>query len=571
MSSRGAALAPQARTRAGARDLPWWIALCGLCVTLLAPLFVVDVPPLLDYPNHLARAFILDSLPQDAVLAQFYAPHWSIIPNLALDLILPPLIHVLPVHIAGRLVIAVAVLLPVCGSVAYNSALGGRWWSLGVGLIAYNDCLLLGFLNFSIALGLALLLAAGWLRWREEHPGPAIILAIAGALALFACHLMGLVFFGALIGGAELLRLHQLWRLDIARPDIPRPDIPRPGIACPGIARPDVARLGIARSGAAQCGVARPDTGCSGIARAGIVRGSVLLLIFAGPAALYALSALQQLGGDAEFLPFGEKLQQLVTTFVNYNWPLDVATAAVAFALPALCVLLRWGRVPGPAAYAMTLLLITFLLAPYAWKGTYLLDTRLAVMLGFMLFAGFVPTCIPRMLGFVATVVLALIFLVRMALLISVWTDRRSDLVDLRRVLQSVHPGQAVYLAEAGIEERPDYWRANPRRRALSDGTRTDEHLGALVLIEHRAYWPFAFDNPSQQPIETREPYRTLAGRVGHIPTWSETAVADVCGFNDVLLMEADALPDLPPERFRLLARSGFAALYAVTACHPPG
>ncbi len=31
-------------------------ALIGLCVVLLAPLLFVDVPPLLDYPNHLARA-----------------------------------------------------------------------------------------------------------------------------------------------------------------------------------------------------------------------------------------------------------------------------------------------------------------------------------------------------------------------------------------------------------------------------------------------------------------------------------------------------------------------------------
>ena len=30
-----------------------------LCVILLAPLALVDVPPLLDYPNHLARAVVL--------------------------------------------------------------------------------------------------------------------------------------------------------------------------------------------------------------------------------------------------------------------------------------------------------------------------------------------------------------------------------------------------------------------------------------------------------------------------------------------------------------------------------
>ena len=282
MTSPSAALAQPARTRSGelvTGGRPWWAALAGLCAVLLAPLLVVDVPPLLDYPNHLARAFVLASLPGDTILARFYAPHWSIIPNLALDLIAPPLIHVLPVHVVGRLLIAAAVLLPVLGTVAYNTALGGRWWSLGVGLVAYNSCLLYGFLNFMISLGLALLLAAGWLRWREDHPGRAITLAVIGAPVLFACHLMGLVFFGLLIGGAELFRLYQTRNVDLSR--------------------------------------------------AVLTRGLVLLLVFAAPLVLYAVSDLRHLGGDAAFLPFGEKLLQLVTTFVNYDWALDVMTAGV--------------------------------------------------------------------------------------------------------------------------------------------------------------------------------------------------------------------------------------------------
>ena len=164
MTSRATTLAQPAQTRSAATAQAWWLALIALTVILLAPLLIVDVPPLLDYPNHLARAFVLASLPQDPVIARFYAPHWSIIPNLGLDLITPPLIRILPVHVAGRLLIAAALLLPVAGTIAYNTALGGRWWSLGVGLFAYNACLLYGFLNFEIAIGLALLLAAAWQR-----------------------------------------------------------------------------------------------------------------------------------------------------------------------------------------------------------------------------------------------------------------------------------------------------------------------------------------------------------------------------------------------------------------------
>lgn len=493
-------------------NVAWPATVIGLCVVLVAPLLIVDVPPLLDYPNHLARVFVLAALPQDPILARFYAAHWSIIPNLALDLAGPPLLHILPVHVVGRLLVAAAVLLPALGTVAYNAALGGRWWSLSVGLVAYNSCLLGGFLNFQIGIGVALLLAAAWLRWRERRPVWAIASATLGAPILFACHLMGLVFFALLVGGAELFRLSR-------------------------------------------------DP--SGVLR----RGAALLLVFAAPIILYALSPLRQLGGDAEFLPLGAKLLQLATTFVNYNWPLDMATAAVAIILPAICLLLRWGRVPGPAAVATVLLLSVFLAAPFAWKGTYALDTRFAVMLGFMAFAGFVPIGWRPGFGSVAVAGLLLLFATRMALLMIAWAAHAADLADLRAVLAPVLSGSTVFVAEAGLQEAPAYWGTNPRWRLLSNGARTDEHLGALALIEHRAYWPFEFDNASQQPLETREPYRTLAERVGRLPDRAEAAVADVCGFDYALLMEADAVPGLPAERFRLLARSGFAALHTITQC----
>jgi hypothetical protein len=519
MMSISVGMAQPARIRACTGDYVWWAALTTLCIVLLAPLLIVDVPPLLDYPNHLARAFILASLPDDTVLARFYTTHWTIIPNLGLDLIAPSLIHLLPVDIAGRLVIATALLLPVLGAVAYNTALGGRWWSLGVGLVAYNSSLLSGFLNFSLSLGLALLLAAVWLRWREHRPWHALTLAIICAPVLFVCHLMGLIFFAQLIAGAEIahllrLRHRALWQ-------------------------------------------------------AGLARGAILLLIFATPAALYAMSALQQLGGAIGFLPWGEKLLQLTTAFVNYSGPLDQITAVSVIAVIALCVALRWGRLPAPAAFAIILLLVTFLAAPFAWKGTFGLDTRFAIMMGFMLFAGFVPSRWPPAVRSTAIAMLTLLFIARMTLLTIAWTDRRTDLADLREVLAPIQPGQAIYFAETGPEEAPAYWDANPHWRKLSNGTRTDEHLGALALIERRAYWPFQFDMPSQQPVKTRKSYRTLADKVGSLPTWNAAAVADVCGFDYVLLLDADAMPALPDDRFRLFIRSGFAALYTITQCWP--
>jgi hypothetical protein len=509
----------------------WWAATIGLCAILVAPLLVVDVPPLLDYPNHLARAYILASLPGDPALARFYAPRWSVIPNLALDLIAPPLMRMLPVYLVGRLLIGSAVLLPTLGCIAYNTALGGRWWGLGAGLVAFNLCLLSGFLNFEISLGLALLLAATWLRWRGRHPWRAIIVAMAGAPLLFACHLMGLVFFGVLLGGAEVMRagseapvLERRWRVPF-------------GSWC--------ARM--------------------------IPRAGVLGLVFAVPAVLYSRSALHQLGGDAGFLPLGAKLLQLPATFTNYDIRLDLAAAIVSVGVPALCLVLRIGTVPGRAAVPMVLLLAAFLGAPFVWKGTQSLDTRFGIMLAFMLFAGFVPARWPSAFRSFVIVALTVLFAARMGLLATAWAAHRGDLADVRRVLQPVEPGQAVYVAEVGLREAPAYWSADPNWRLLSNGARTDEHLGALVVLERRAWWPFEFDNVSQQPLETRQPYRAMAQRIGGLPGWAEAAGADVCGFDYVLLTGADGAPPLPVERFRLLRQSGFAALYGITKCEGGG
>jgi hypothetical protein len=508
-------IAPSRAARYPAR-YPWRLALAGLCALLLAPLLIVDVPPLGDYPNHLARAFVLASLPGDAVLGRMFAPRWALLPNLGIDILAPPLMALLPVHAAGRVVIALAMLTPVLGAVAYGRALGGRWWPLCAGLAAWNCCLLDGFVNFSLALGPPLLAAAAWLRWRAERPGRVIALAAAVAALTFFLHLMGVVFMVALLGGAELAR--------------------------PGLLR----------------------------WRALAGRGGGLALVFAAPALLYHHSALGQLGGDAVWSSPAKKLEQLADVFATFDPVLDTLAALVAVGVPLLCLLTGRGRVPLAAAFPAAGFLVAYVAAPFAWKGTFLLDTRLAVMLLFTLFAGFVPRAWPRAaVAAVATAVCGL-FAARMALLAAAWTTHAASLADLRTAMAPVRPGQAVFTATVELSDAPAYWAADARRLKLSGGVRADEHMGALLVIERRAYWPFQFDIPSQQPIETLPPYAALASGAGSpAKTRRELLGADLCGYESLLLLDADAVPPLPADRFVALAVTPFAALYRIDLCRP--
>src|SRR5580658_1711365 len=190
----------------------WWSVLAATCAVLLVPLFLADVPPLLDYPNHLARMYVLAFGAHDPILSRMYEQHWAIIPNLAIDLLMPDMLKVLPIYLAGRMVLGLTLLLPLVGAIVYHRvAFGVRsYWPLTAALGAYNALFLFGFMNFLLALGMALLAAAGWLRWRETHP---VWVTAGGALAtvaIFFMHLFGLVFLGVLIGCEELATF---WRL----------------------------------------------------------------------------------------------------------------------------------------------------------------------------------------------------------------------------------------------------------------------------------------------------------------------------------------------------------------------
>lgn len=487
-------------------------ALALLCIVLVAPLLLVDVPPLLDYPNHLARAVVL------AFGSDIYAPHWAIIPDLGTDLVLPPLLHALPVHVAGRIVVACAVLLPVLGTVAYSRAVFGTRspWPLGSVLVAYNGTLLMGFLNFVVGVGLALLLAAAWIAWRERYPARVIAMTVIGAVALFFCHLMSLVFCAILVGGNELA---WLWR------------------------HRDDAWLAVRRIAAAV----------------------VPLLL---PLSLYTQSPLSPVATGLEWPTVTDKLRELVMPFSNYLLPLDISTAAAAVGFVAVCAALGQCRITLGSGIAFVVTAVAFVVAPNGVKGTYLFDTRFIIMLGFLLFGAFLPAPQPRLV----TAAFALLFAVRMAVLDFAWWEQRQDVAGMRTTIASVQPGERVMLAFVTHEDAPAYWRDGPMNRHLSLGLPLYYHLPALLLIEHHAFWPYLFADPSQQPIETLPPYRKLAERVGGFLDYrrlEQPDGVDLCGFDNVLVVGAGGakgLAQLDPERLRLVAASDIAALFRVGA-----
>jgi len=101
----------------------WWTGFIASSALLCVPLLLVDVPPLLDYPNHIARMEIMANIGLSPDLQRMFAVHWAIIPDLAIDAFMPWVVSMLPAHIAGRILLALILLLDVVGA-------GPPWWAI---------------------------------------------------------------------------------------------------------------------------------------------------------------------------------------------------------------------------------------------------------------------------------------------------------------------------------------------------------------------------------------------------------------------------------------------------------
>jgi hypothetical protein len=488
----------------------WLAAALLFLAVLLAPFLIVDVPPVLDYPNHLARLYVL-AHPDDPVLGRMYAAHWSVLPNVGTDLLGATLLKVLPVHVAGRMLLALSLLAPPAGAILYARAAFGRWtwWSLGAGAIAFGGLFYLGFMNFQLGLGVALAGAAGW-RILRRRAGPlptALGGAVIGVCAFF-CHLLGFAFFALLIGAEEAEAL-----------------------------------LALRREGH--------------LGRRDLVRAVALLVVAVGPTLLlYAYTHHRLQNGDVLVWRWGAKLVEWMTPFFAYDLRLTALTAVVVVILGA--VVARRSRIAGGVRLALAALAVLFVLAPYQAAGGAVLDSRFAVMAAFLLFAGIDPQLSVRHAR-VAAAALAALGLARSAEAAVNWQGRAQDLNDLRAVTASVEPGAKVLSAETDLPS------PGGRGRELSGVFRMDHNLPGLLVIERRAFWPLLFADPSQQPMIVRPPYDGLAGVSQAMPpTWRDLARAPAAwrGFDYVLALGPP--PPGAPAGLGLVRAGAEASLYRV-------
>ena len=176
-----------------------------LTVVVLVPVFSVQVPCLGDYLNHLARISILGKLSGSPGLAGFYDTRWKFVPYYGMDIPVLALSRVMGIYAAGRVFVAVCVVMPVAAVIVLRRVVVGRVGLVPVigYLFCYNYLLERGFLAYLFAAGLAVMLFAGWIAAAEWRRWVRAAFFSGGAVLLYLCHAYGFGIFCILVGGTS--------------------------------------------------------------------------------------------------------------------------------------------------------------------------------------------------------------------------------------------------------------------------------------------------------------------------------------------------------------------------------
>jgi hypothetical protein len=370
-------------------------ALFGVLYALTAvPVIAGSVLPLVDYPNHLARMAVLAKLPHDPTLQAFYALAWRPIPDLAMDVLVPPLLRVMPLFIAGKVFVLATFLLLAGGTAAVHRVLFARWsaWPCLAFLVIYGRLLLWGFLNDLFGLGLALCALAAMIALGGRFWPLRLGVGIVAALALYVAHFMAFGVYAVLWLGHEaapLLRARQ---------------------------RADWARLAIA-----------------------------MLPLLLAPALLVATGT--GAGGSVEFGRPWRKFDLLFNVFDVYDRPFDIACFALAAAALGCAYWRRWLRLAPVMALPLALLAVAYLVMPATLMGATGVDRRLPLALVLVLFgASEWAVEWPRLeRGLLAAA--ALMFVVRLAVVAVSWQASDREYRAVLAGLDMVAPGGRVAVA----------------------------------------------------------------------------------------------------------------------------
>lgn len=509
--------------------------------SLVLPVALTHMPPLLDYPNHLARIWLLAGGAGQAPLDRIYAVDWSgASTNVGIDLLAATLGHLVGGWTLASLLLAAAVLLPPLGAVLLNRAVfgGWHWWQAGFAVLAWNSTLLAGFLNFQIGLGLALLAAAvdpAAVRRIGSLGAVPVRMGLGAALLVF--HPFAAVLYGVLLAGLA-------FGAERGRPE---------GVPLGRRAWQAAAAVGLSVGAPVTCLLLLAPTLPGGHAPAGVYD------LWAG-------------------FTFANKATTLLSAVATYDLRLDIPVAlllwvAVRLAAPSSLLRCHAGLMFGALG-----LVALAVLVPSTLGGTAFVDWRFSIMAVLTAAAALRPSLRSARAGQAMAVALMSLALGRTGWIASIWQGRQADVAAVEGVLAFVPAGAAVL----PVDHTGTSGARSPSGSTLAAGLPFYWHLPSLAVPLRHAFVPTLFAAPGKQPLRVLAPWAEISVlegvpapvhylhafvpspqmsyMVGYMAHWRER-------FDYVLVLNAQA-PNADDETsvtgLELLADRGFARIYRI-------
>ena len=479
-------------------------AVIGLALLLLAflslPLLISPIPPLVDYPSHLARIKIIHEMIESGFFANYYVISSLFVPNILFDLVAGAFSFLFPIEIDGKIFLILALFLQLFGTLALHKVLHGRnsYWPLSSAILLYGWALLYGFVNYVAGVGLMLLALALWIglegrsRWLRLGVG-----AITVTIVYFT-HVIALLVYAAAIAGFELQAAAALFRHS-----------PR-------------AAAGRLATGAAPF----------------LVPGCLFLTdkLTAG-----AFPSVPILSLDSKIA--GPMIAATAGTAVG-----DLVTAVALILCCGIILCASRIRVAVRFRLALAFVCIAYLLAPLQFLADDL-DVRMPLAIGFLAIAAVDLDIRRRRLAAAAAVMMACIVTLRVGE-VATQSWRYAAVVDsYRAAFHHIEPGSTLLVAR-DVSCPPDRSAScrqltgspladvTPFRQARTylfpdiygDRLALPPHLVSLAAIDRDVFVPEIFSTPGIQPVRVRDTVAALKRLQGDDPV-DVASMADLRAF----------------------------------------
>ncbi len=409
----------------------------------ILPLAFTSYPPLLDYPSHLARVYVLAHRGEVPLLRAAYNPPIFLLPNIGMDLVMLTLSEMMPVDIAGRVFVALLFLLTLGGSAFLYWSIQRRLslWPLAGAVFLYNWILLDGFLNYLLGVAVTLWGLGAWIALYEASHLKRTLVGAAFALTIFFCHLSAFGLFALAVGGYTLART-------------------------------------LRESGRSIGALA--------------LSAASLVAVFAAPMALFLLSSTgAKAGAQITFMWISKPLA--LRTLLSADLPLNVFIGPL-IVLIAVWVSRRSLRVDPDMRLPLLLVLFAFLVLPEGMMTGFYVASRLIIAAWLMLLASSEPA--PGTTAGSPWLTLALaVFVVYRSLVLAVeWRSYDRLTHGLTSTLDALPRGSTVFSATTGLftpgHFGPRSWMQPPIW-----------HWADLAVLRRQAFVPEMHALPGQQPL----------------------------------------------------------------------